>query len=163
MGAEPVQGEEAAGSDDCGEVQYIQVRGLQGRRDWFATAGVYGERADYGGGGWGGDSSRWRGDSNGRFGREYRLASPLSCAGHQRHLRNQATSGPPRRTGFVRDAGGHQTASIGCSRRYSSRLPQLADLDELPAPVRRPNVRGQRMQSARKPRAGLSQFRSSSA
>ena len=38
--------------------------------------------------------------------REHRLASPLSYAGHQRHLRNQATSGPPRRTGFVRDAGG---------------------------------------------------------
>ena len=28
-----------------------------------AAAGLYGERADYGGGGWDGDSSRWRGDS----------------------------------------------------------------------------------------------------
>ena len=29
VGAEPVQGEEAARSDDCGEVQYIQIRGLR--------------------------------------------------------------------------------------------------------------------------------------
>ena len=56
---------------------------------------------DYGGGGWDGDSSRWRGDQNGRLGREHTLAPPLSCAGHQRRLGKQATSGSPRRTGFA--------------------------------------------------------------
>ena len=92
VGAEPVHGEEATGSDDCGEVQYMQVHGLQGRRDWFTAAGVYGQRADYGGGGWDGDSSRWRGDPNGRFGGEHRLASPFSCAGHQHPLRKPSAA-----------------------------------------------------------------------
>ena len=41
---------------------------------------------------------------------------------HKRHLRKQPTSGPPRRTGFVRIDGGPQTEPVRCMRRYSSRL-----------------------------------------
>ena len=121
MGAEPVQGEEAARSDDCGEVQYIQVRGLHGRRDWFAAAGVYGDRADYGGG-WDGmaiyrdGAVTQMGDLVGSIG-----CLSLQLCGASAPPTKAIHRGGPHLACFRRDAGGFMTVSVGCSRRYSSR------------------------------------------